>query len=251
MFFSGNTERSPNGVWRTGMAISEHPAGPFRVARARASEFLNGSTIRFHGAFLQAANAWTGLAPVFYRSRNGRTWERRFDMPVPQAPSWRYWQSDMFLEARSGGFDAFFAGRVGPTGADIGLGVYRDGRWRRFRRILQREPGWDALDLGEPASFTWRGTRFLLYAGLPLQGGARSIGLARLTSRGWRRCGDAPLITAGTSWFRGNAIDPEPLVIGHRLYVYFGGGIRPSLGGGMDGKIGLRVYDLVGGRQRP
>ena len=104
LFFSGNTVKSPHGVWRTGLAVSRHPAGPFRVTRAPASQFLNGGTIRFSGAFLQAANAWTGLAPVFYRSRNGRAWKRIFQMPVPQPPSWRYWQSDLYLGSASTGF---------------------------------------------------------------------------------------------------------------------------------------------------
>ena len=41
-----------------------------------------------------------------------------------------------------------------------------------------------------------------------------------------------------------NVIDPEPLVIGKRLYVYFGGGKTSSLGGNMSGVILLRTYRL-------
>ena len=84
----------------------------------------------------------------------------------------------------------------------------------------------------------------MLYGGLAEDGKPRQIGVAVQTSDGWRRCGAGPLIPAGDGWYSQNAIDPEPLVVGNRLYVYFAGGTRASLGGNMNGTIGVRTYLL-------
>jgi hypothetical protein len=84
----------------------------------------------------------------------------------------------------------------------------------------------------------------MLYGGLGGHGEPRHIGLARLTRKGWRRCGREPFISAGRRWYVRNAIDPEPQIVGDKLFVYFGGGVFPSLGGDMRGTIGLRVYRL-------
>jgi hypothetical protein len=66
-----------------------------------------------------------------------------------------------------------------------------------------------------------------------------------LTKRGWQRVGNRPLIAAGgPAWKAENAIDPSPLVVGNRLYVYYAGGRRSSLGGNMTGTIGARIFDL-------
>jgi hypothetical protein len=58
----------------------------------------------------------------------------------------------------------------------------------------------------------------------------------------FRRC-PRPLVEPSFRYPQ-NAIDPEPLVERGRLYLYFGGGQRPSLGGNMNGTIWLRVYGL-------
>ena len=83
----------------------------------------------------------------------------------------------------------------------------------------------------------------MLYAGLSAPGTPRQIGLAYWTPMGWRRC-NGPFIPAGGRSYPRNAIDPEPLVLGHRLFVFFGGGRTASLGGGMHGVIVLRTYAL-------
>jgi hypothetical protein len=112
--------------------------------------------------------------------------------------------------------------------------------------VLLRVPGmWDGRDLGEPATFSLGGRRYMLYNGLRADGRPRAIGLAVLTRRGWRRCGRREQIEPGGSWYRRNAVDPEALVAGDRLYVFFGGGNRPSLGANMGGTIGVRAYRLA------
>jgi hypothetical protein len=84
----------------------------------------------------------------------------------------------------------------------------------------------------------------MLYGGLTADGQPRQIGIAVRTGGRWRRCGDAPLVAAGGPWYGQNAIDPEPLVAGDRLYIYFAGGARVGLGGDLAGTIGVRIYRL-------
>jgi hypothetical protein len=243
LFFSGNSSHTAGGDWHTGLAVANRPSGPFEVDSRVRETFYNGGTIIDGERFFLGANVPAGRSPAFFASDNGRRWRTRRIMPSPSDPSWRFFQSDLYLDPRHRRVDVYFAGRPGATGADIGVAHYRRGRWWGFQRVLDRPPGeWDSLDLGEPAVFHVRGRTFMLYGGLGGQGEPRHIGLARLTRKGWRRCGRKPFISAGRGWYRRNAIDPEPLVIGSRLYVYFGGGLISSLGGNMTGVIGLRVY---------
>jgi hypothetical protein len=245
LFFSGNSSPTAGGDWRTGLATAKRPWGPFEVDTRVSEDFYNGGTIIRDGRLLHGANAPASRSAALFSSANGRRWRRHTTMPSPRTPSWRFFQSDLFLDARPRQVDVYFAGRPGATGADLGVAHYRGGRWRGFEKILDRPPGrWDSLDLGEPAVFHVRGRTFMLYGGLGGDGEPRHIGLARRTSKGWQRCGSKPLIAAGRGWYRRNAIDPEPLVVGDRLYVYFGGGLVSSLGGNMAGTIGLRVYRI-------
>jgi hypothetical protein len=245
LFFSGNSSRTPGGDWRTGLAVARYPAGPFSVDTRVTELFYNGGTIVDSKALLHGANVPAERSPELFGSDDGRRWQRKDIMPSPQGPSWRFFQSDLYLDRGPRRVDVYFAGRPGASGADIGMVHYRKGRWWGFERVLDRPPGeWDGLDLGEPAVFHARGHTFMLYGGLGKDGEPRHIGLARRTRSGWRRCGKRPFIAAGRSWYRRNAIDPEPLVTGNRLYVYFGGGLTSSLGGNMAGVIGLRVYRI-------
>jgi hypothetical protein len=208
--------------------------------------FLNGGTIVRNSRFYQGATSAESGRAELLKSRNGLTWHRIGAMPDPPATSWHRSQFDLSLVPRAGGFDVYFAGRPGPIGADIGVARFRSGRWGSFRRILSRQAGaWDGLDLGEPGVFQKGGRKYLLYAGLGSPGTPRHIGLAYQSSDGsWRRCARTPFIAAGGRSYRKNAIDPEPLVVGKRLYVYFGGGRVPSLGADMNGVILARVYQL-------
>ena len=192
-----------------------------------------------------ATTAGSGPVSLIYKSRDGRIFRPWRLLPDHDKPGWRRWQSDLYLVRRRVGFDVYYAGRPGPSGADLGVGRHRNGRWSHFVRILERAPGrWDGVDLGEPAVFRLRGGSYMLYVGLGRHGGSRQIGLARWTGARWERCRTSPLIPAGGTNAPKNAIDPEPLVRGDHLYVYFGGGRTVSLGGNMDGAIVLRTYRL-------
>jgi predicted GH43/DUF377 family glycosyl hydrolase len=243
LFFSGNDQHTEGGHWHTGVALSDSPLGPFRVAPRVKARFYNGGTTVADGRLYQAASIPEDHNPRLYTSTDARRWREIARMPGGSEGSWRAWQSDMHLQP---GLEAYWAGRAGPGGADIGISRYQRGRWTGFERAVRRGPAgsWDHMDLGEPAVFAVKRRTFMLYGGLGSSGQARQIGLAAKTSQGWKKCGLA--IAAGRRWYRQNAIDPEPLVAGDRLYVYFGGGQRPSLGADMDGRIGVRVYDLTG-----
>jgi hypothetical protein len=228
MFFSGNSARSDIGRWRTGLATSNAPEGPFQVDPRVAAPQLNGGTIAQGKDFVQGYDRRGERVPVFGRSADGRAWRMFTTLPAGRPGDWNYFPSDLGMQGIPGGFRAYFAGR-----------------WTAPRHLLTRMEGaWDGRDLGEPSVFEVNGREYMLYGGLTADAQPRSIGIAVKTGGGWRRCGDRPLIPAGGPWYASNAIDPEPLVAGDRLYVYFAGGDKPSLGGNMAGTIGVRVYRL-------
>jgi hypothetical protein len=239
LFFSGNQVATDAGMWATGVAVADRPQGPYRILR-QVGDFYNGGTARWKGQLWHGASDRNG-DPVLLRSRDGVRWSAVG--PVPQDAAWRAITSDLYLRPSTDKLRIYFAGRPGAAGADIGTAVYAEGRWQDFDMALERTDGWDRRDLGEPAVFTLGGRNLMLYAGLGEDGDARHIGLAYRNGGAWRRCA-GPLISAGGELYRQNAIDPEPLVVGSRLYLFFGGGDRPSLGGNMGGRILVRVYDL-------
>jgi hypothetical protein len=242
MFFSGNPVQSANGDWRTGVAIAKRPLGPFRVDRRLKGRFLNGGTTVSGGRLLQATSALDRKLPALLTSRDGVNW-RRFGA-FPEGSGWHTGQADFFLDQRQDWLDAYFLAR--PAGAQfygsIAKARYRNGRWYGFNRIIAPSP--KLIDLGEPAVFRAGGSTYLLYVGLKPTGGPRNIYLAKQEGHKWVSCGSQPFIAAKRSWYEQNAIDPTPLVRGNRLYVYFGGGVVPSIGAGMNGTIGVRIYRL-------
>jgi hypothetical protein len=245
LFFSGNSAHTDAGDWRTGVAVGTRPEGPYRVDRRVRERFFNGGTALVNGRFLHGANVPERTEPLLYSSSDGRRWRPRSLMPQPTEFSWRLWQSDLFLRPRRGGLDVYFAGRPGPEGADLGVARYHRGRWSGFRRILAKlgEEGQE-VDLGEPAVFRARNRNYLLYVVQPANGVGRHIQLAFFSGGEWRRCPGAPFIGRAGPVYPQNAIDPEPMVVGKRLYVFFGAGQRPSQGGNMQGSIVLRTYPL-------
>jgi hypothetical protein len=244
LFFSGNSANTDAGAWRTGVAFGWRPLGPFRVDPRLHEPFFNGGTVLARGRFFHGANVPDRRGPLLLTSRTGLAWRLLSAMPAPPQPSWRFLQSDLYLRARNRGLDVYFAGRPGPGGADLGVARYDRGHWTGNRRILVRK-GERAgeVDLGEPAVFQARNRTYMLYAVQAEYNGPRQIWLAYRSQSGWRRC-SAPFIGVRAPAYPANAIDPEPLIVGDRLYVYFGGGQRPGEGGNMAGVIVARVYAL-------
>jgi hypothetical protein len=101
----------------------------------------------------------------------------------------------------------------------------------------------DGSDLGEPGVFRHGGRTLMVYGRMRADY-VRELALAYRRRGIWHKCGPPFFTAPATGWYRRNVIDPEPLVIGNRLYLYFGGGIVSSLGGAMAGRIGVRVYRL-------
>lgn len=254
LYFSGNTTTSTGqgswqtggGRWVTGVAVSTNPLGPFKVHGGRKGDFLNGGTAVRDGRYFQAASVAQSDRPYLYTSRDGIDWNLASIMPAPPRGVWRAWQSDLYLRPNTKGLDAYFAARPGPAGADIGSATFRRNTWDNFRVALRKgAPGtWDSFDLGEPALFRGHRNTYMLYVGNHAAGKTRQIGLAIRKAGKWVRCSDQPVIRAGGSWYSKNAIDPAPIVVGNKLYVYFGGGITPSAWGSMNGTIGVRVFKL-------
>ncbi len=203
-------------------------------------DFYNGGTARWRGELWHGATDRDGN-PLLLRSQTGLTWEKAGR--IPEEPGWRAITSDLYLRPVGEQLRIYFAGRPGLAGADIGSALFSDRGWNGFRVILARMPGWDSLDLGEPAVFSMAKRRLMFYAGVGHSDRPRHIGLAYKKGDAWLRC-PGPFIAAGGSTYPKNAIDPEPLMVGDRLYLFFGGGNRPSLGGNMAGRVLLRVYDL-------
>ena len=56
---------------------------------------------------------------ALYRSRDGRHWRRLADVPAPAPPAWDVARSDFDRVKRRDGFDIAYAGRPGPSGADL------------------------------------------------------------------------------------------------------------------------------------
>lgn len=254
LYFSGNERATDAGYWQTGLAVADSPLGPFRVRPRLRFPFLNGGTVWDGRRYWHAANKTVdigGSGPgALYRSRDGRHWRRLADVPAPPPPAWDAYRSDFYVVKRRNGLNIHYAGRPGPSGADLGMLRYRHGRFLGSKQVFVRTwPEWDGLDLGEPSLFHARGRDYLLYAALGENGGPRRIGLAYRTDAGFVRC-PRPFVKLSPRYPQ-NAIDPEPLVQNGRLYLYFGGGVTPSLGGHMHGTIWLRVYHARAPSRRP
>jgi hypothetical protein len=247
MFFSGNRAHSPAGIWRTGVATSHSPLGPFRVRPDALGDFSNGGTTLWHGRFWQATSDYR-YGNVLMASRDGRHWRRITQLP--SLPAWPT-MADFSLQRRRGGLRIYMLVRarngVG-AGGTIATLDWIGGRWRHFRASLAPGPlPWENLDLGEPAPIPDR--PLVLYTATAAAGSIRTIGLARRTASGrWVHCSARPLIGAGAPWARTISTDPSALVEGDQLYVYYGGGSGTSIAADLGGAIGVNVYRVAAHR---
>lgn len=246
LYFGGNDQHIASGHWRTGLAVSRSPLGPFKVVPGVRLPFVNGGTVYENGRFIQPAtdmvqDPWR---PAIYTSENGEHYTREAWWPDHLDPGWRKWQSAFYTAPTRAGFNVYFSGESGVfAGSDIGVARYRHGRWTSFKRIFGRgEPGvWDAYSVGEPSVFEARGRKYMLYTAMAAANADRFTGLAYSTPTGWKRCGR---FIGPTSEFPDEAIDAVPQVVGDKLYVYFGRGQRLGWVADMNGTIFARVYKL-------
>jgi hypothetical protein len=247
LYFSGNDTHGPIGRWHTGVAVSRYALGPFRVVDGFVMPFLNGGTVAWRGRLWQATGrSWQYPYGDLLVSRDGFRWRKI--AAVPQVVGPYVLTADLSLQVLGDRLRLYAIGR--REGIELASRIinldYAHGRWTNLRTLLY--PGafpWEAIDLGEPAVFTWRGQTGLLYTGTAVNN-ARSTGLAlKSRSGGWRRCSPRPLIAAGASrWGSGVSIDAVGLVDRLGLYVYYGAGDGLSLSSDLGGGIGVRVYRL-------
>ena len=109
---------------------------------------------------------------------------------------------------------------------------------------------WASADLGEPATFSVAGNDYLLFVGLAEPSLIRSIGHASESATGWnclQRFSRHPQrSTLGSC----QSIDPSPLIVGDRLYLYYGATKTNGFGANLGGSVGVRVF-AVRCRPRP
>src|SRR4051794_24691062 len=246
MFFSGNNVHTFGGDWRTGVATSRSPLGPFRVRPGFVGPFVNGGTAVWRGGFWQATYRY-GQGPVLMSSSDAMKW--RVVAPIRAPAGWPL-VADFYLQPLRGRLRMFMLVRRSETIAAGGTIAVMDWvlsgrRWSGFRTLLGpgSEP-WENLDLGEPAFAHAPGRDLLLYTATAAGDATRTIGLARRSGSRWKRCSRAPLIDTGAPWGPAVSIDPSVLVEGRRIYVYYGAGSGRSIAADLGGAIGVRVYQL-------
>jgi hypothetical protein len=242
MFFSGNHIHTVGGNWRTGVATARSPLGPFRVRRWLRGDFLNGGTAVWRGRFWQAHSGRAGNELTV--SRDGARWRRVARIPGLSPRGWPL-SADYFAEALRNRLRIYMLVRRNPIGLGGSLASidWHRGRWGHFRVLLSPSARpWETADLGEPAVVRIRGRRLLFYTATAEGNFTRSIGLARARGRGFARCARRPVIGPRGPRGANIAIDPSPLRVGRRLYVYYGAGPGRSIAADLGGMVVVRTY---------
>lgn len=248
MYFSGNDRHTPEGDWRTGLAIASSPLGPFYVQRSLKGNYLNGGTTVWHRRLWHVVEDNPGIRGELASSSDGIDWRHESFLPSFRHDGVIYHGADFFLEpsrSRLGVYMLLYS-QSGGLGRSLGFASYAAGRWSDFHIVLGigavATIPWASADLGEPAAFYWAGKHYLLFVGLAKSGLKRSIGLARELPSGWSVCSDSPALVNGAPWGPSSSIDPSPLPIGHRLYVYYGATKADGLVADLGGAIGVRTF---------
>lgn len=250
--YSGNDRHTTEGKWRTGLAIAASPTGPFRVQGDLKGNYLNGGTTVWRGRLwhVYEDNPIEGpdIRSELASSSDGIHWRHESFLPGFTAAGITYHGADFFLEPEGSRLDLYMLA-VPPGGGirrSLGFASYAAGHWSDFHIILPisavaRMP-WASADLGEAATFSVAGNHYLLFVGLAEPSLIRSIGLASESATGWTVCGDTPTTPNGARWGPASSIDPSPLIIGNRLYLYYGATRTNGFGANLSGSAGVRVF---------
>jgi hypothetical protein len=248
MYFSGNNVHTEKGNWRTGLAVAKSPTGPFYVQHNLEGNYLNGGTAIWRGVLWHAVEDNPTIRGELASSTDGIHWRHESFIPGFPDNGVTYHGADFFLEPEGSRLGVYMLAFTpsGGIGRSLGFASYKAGRWSRFHIILNintvKTLDWSSADLGEPASFYLKGRHYLLFVGLSRDDRTRSIGLARESSTGWDVCDNIPALSNGASWGPASSIDPSPLVVGNRLYLYYGATRTKGLSADLGGSIGLRVF---------
>jgi hypothetical protein len=252
MYFSGNDLHVQGGNWRTGLAIARSPLGPFRVQRTLEGQYLNGGTTVWHGRLWHVVEDNpvddNDIRSELASSSDGVHWRHVSFLPGLTNTGVTYHGADFFLEPKGPRLSVYMLAVPpgGGLGRSLGLTSYAAGSWSPLRIILNISAvatlPWASADLGEPAVYHLPSGSFLLFVGLADNKRTRSIGLARAVGTSWDLCGDTPALPNGTPWGPASSIDPSPLIVGDRLYLYYGATRTSGLGGNLGGSVGVRVF---------
>jgi hypothetical protein len=253
MYFSGNDRHTAEGEWREGLAIGSSPNGPFHVVANVKGNYLNGGTAVWHRRLWHVvednSTIGTYLRSELASSGDGLHWHRESILPSFILNHTAYHGADFYLEPQGSHLGVYML--AVPPGGGIGRSLafasYANGRWSNFNIILKPDTAtalhWASADLGEPATFYVGHAHYLLFVGLAQDDKrTRSIGLARDTATGWVVCRNAPATPNGAPWGPASSIDPSPLVVGKRLYLYYGATRTAGLVANLGGSIGVRVF---------
>jgi hypothetical protein len=252
LYFSGNDRHTAEGNWRTGLAISRSPTGPFRIQKNLLDDYLNGGTTVWHGRLWHVVEDnpvdTTDIRGELANSSDGIHWHHQAFLPGFTLDGVTYHGADFFLEPEGSQLGVYMLAVPpnGGIGRSLGFASYADGHWSPFHMILSiksvADMNWSSADLGEPATFYAAGRRYLLFVGLARKDLTRSIGLAQESKSAWTICNDEPAISNTAHWGPASSIDPSPVVVGSRLYLYYGATHMAGLASNLGGSIGLRVF---------
>jgi hypothetical protein len=252
MYFSGNDRHTAEGQWREGLAIAASPTGPFRVQKNLEGNYLNGGATVWHGRLWHVVEDnpvdTTDIRSELASSNDGIHWRHESFLPGFSTAGVTYHGADFFLEPEGSHLGVYMLA-VPPGGGisrSLGFASYAAGHWSQFHIILPISTvatmSWASADLGEPATFSFAGSHYLLFVGLAQDDLTRSIGLARETTAGWSVCDEMPALPNGARWGPASSIDPSPLINGNRLYLYYGATTTNGLAANLGGSIGVRVF---------
>jgi hypothetical protein len=252
MYFSGNDRHTAKGEWRTGLAIATSPTGPFRVQGDLEGNYLNGGTTVWQGHLWHVVEdnpvEGTDVHSELSVSNNGIHWRHQSSLPGFTAKGITYRGADFFLEPEGSRLGVYMLAvpPAGGIGRSLAFASFSDGHWSGFHIVLNIKSAaslpWASADLGEPATFYAADKHYLLFVGLAQHTLTRSIGLARESTNGWVVCSNAPATPNGARWGPASSIDPSPLVVGNRLYLYYGATRTAGLAANLGGSIGVRIF---------
>lgn len=252
MYFSGNNSHTAKGEWRTGLAIATSPTGPFRVQGDIEGNYLNGGTTVWQGHLWHVVEdnpvEGTDVHSELSMSSDGIHWHHQASLPGFTTKGITYRGADFFLEPEGTRLGVYMLAvpPAGGIGRSLAFASFSDGHWSGFHIILNIKSvaslRWASADLGEPAPFYAGGEHYLLFVGLAQHELTRSLGLARESTAGWVVCSNNPATPNGARWGPASSIDPSPLIVDNRLYLYYGATRTAGLAANLGGSVGVRIF---------
>jgi hypothetical protein len=252
MYFSGNDRHTANGEWHTGLAVAASPTGPFRVQDNIEGNYLNGGTTVWQGHLWHVVEnnpvQGTDVHSELSISSDGIHWHHQASLPGFTTKGITYRGADFFLEPEGTRLGVYMLAvpSAGGIGRSLAFASFSNGHWSGFHIILNIKSvaslHWASADLGEPATFYAGDTHNLLFVGLAQHKLTRSIGLARESTTGWIVCSNVPATSNTARWGPASSIDPSPLIVDSRLYLYYGATRTAGLAANLGGSISVRIF---------